>query len=210
MNMDHEEITTREKIIIATIDFIEKYGVHAVTTRGIANEAKVNVAAINYYFGSKEKLLDETLKLTMKNLQYDIEEILTRKNQTPGEMLKSCLYFFLAGSMKYAGITNAHLYGLFVASRQDGPFVEFCRSMLSKLVSNLSECDSTRSREEIELLVAQVFSSVMTPSVFSGIFKESLGMDFRDPSVQQKYIGMLVSQYYETSRNFGDWHPTPL
>ncbi|MDP4095119.1 MAG: TetR family transcriptional regulator, partial [Bacillota bacterium] len=57
--MNSEEKNAKERIILATIELIEKKGINSITTRGIASTANVNSAAINYYFGSKEKLLDE-------------------------------------------------------------------------------------------------------------------------------------------------------
>jgi len=60
MVQDRESV--KKRIIQATIICIEKDGIQSLTTRSVAKEAGVNNAAINYYFGSKDKLLEETLK----------------------------------------------------------------------------------------------------------------------------------------------------
>ncbi len=46
----------RERLIAAGLTVFGKYGFHAATTRRIADRAGVNLAAIPYYFGTKEKL----------------------------------------------------------------------------------------------------------------------------------------------------------
>ena len=51
----------RERIMAATLDEIDRAGVSALTVRGIAAAADVNIAAINYYFGTKDRLLEEAL-----------------------------------------------------------------------------------------------------------------------------------------------------
>ena len=48
----------QERIVLATIQSIEQYGVSRATVRRSADVAGVNVAAINYYFGSKDRLLE--------------------------------------------------------------------------------------------------------------------------------------------------------
>lgn len=48
--------TTQERLIKATQALIALYGYDAMTTRMIANTAKVTLSAINFHFGSKEEL----------------------------------------------------------------------------------------------------------------------------------------------------------
>lgn len=48
---------TRSKIISVAIDLIGRHSNLNITTREIAKKANVNLAAINYYFRSKENLL---------------------------------------------------------------------------------------------------------------------------------------------------------
>jgi AcrR family transcriptional regulator len=59
---DGEEIApkgARERILDTAEQLFAREGVTAVTLRSIAVAAEVNVAAVNYYFGSKEKLFEE-------------------------------------------------------------------------------------------------------------------------------------------------------
>ena len=59
--MDIAQLSTKEKIIEIAGDIFGKNGFRATTIRMIANEAGVNVAAVNYHFGDKEGLYAEVL-----------------------------------------------------------------------------------------------------------------------------------------------------
>lgn len=60
--------TTEEKIKIAARKLFTRKGFAAVKTRDIAEEAGINLALLNYYFRSKEKLF----KLIMEESFYNL------------------------------------------------------------------------------------------------------------------------------------------
>src|SRR5579862_6316911 len=53
-----EDVSTEEKIKQAARKLFTEKGFDAVKTRDIAKEAGINLALLNYYFRSKEKLFD--------------------------------------------------------------------------------------------------------------------------------------------------------
>jgi AcrR family transcriptional regulator len=55
-----------DRILEAAVACIEEYGVHRLTVRRIAAKAGVNTAAINYYFRTKEQLMDKVDELTIR------------------------------------------------------------------------------------------------------------------------------------------------
>lgn len=66
------DITTEEKIKVAARAVFHKKGYAATRTRDIAEEANINLALLNYYFRSKEKLFEtimfETVFGFMQNM----------------------------------------------------------------------------------------------------------------------------------------------
>ncbi len=52
---------TKQKIIAAAECLFARDGYHATSLRSITAEANVNLAAVNYHFGSKEALLEATI-----------------------------------------------------------------------------------------------------------------------------------------------------
>jgi AcrR family transcriptional regulator len=53
--------TTRERIVEAAGEFFAKSGFEATTVRDICQAAEANVAAVNYYFGDKQRLYVEAV-----------------------------------------------------------------------------------------------------------------------------------------------------
>lgn len=66
------DLSTEEKIKNAARTVFQKKGFAATRTRDIAEEANINLALLNYYFRSKEKLFEiimsETLSVFFKNM----------------------------------------------------------------------------------------------------------------------------------------------
>lgn len=58
---DTEDISTEEKIIAAARKVFTQKGYAATRTRDIAEEADINLALLNYYFRSKEKLFSQVM-----------------------------------------------------------------------------------------------------------------------------------------------------
>lgn len=63
-----ETVTTEEKIIRAADKIFTRKGYAATRTRDIAEEAGTNLALLNYYFGSKEKLFKYVVQGKLKML----------------------------------------------------------------------------------------------------------------------------------------------
>lgn len=55
------KLTTQDKILEAALKLFAKYGFEAVTLKDITEEAGVNVAAIHYHIGDKQKLIQTVL-----------------------------------------------------------------------------------------------------------------------------------------------------
>ncbi|MBS1688702.1 MAG: TetR/AcrR family transcriptional regulator, partial [Bacteroidetes bacterium] len=73
--------STEEKIKEAARKVFLQKGYAATRTRDIAEEAGYNLALLNYYFRSKEKLFDIIMVETMQNFLHSVKEIL-RDEQT--------------------------------------------------------------------------------------------------------------------------------
>jgi len=58
----------RERLLKAALDCFLSDEYHNVTTRSIAEKARVNVSMIRYYFGNKEGLYEEMIRDTMSPL----------------------------------------------------------------------------------------------------------------------------------------------
>ncbi len=64
--MHSDEMSTKSLLIDAAGELFAEYGLEGTTVRAIADKAGVNIAAINYHFGSKENLYREVLMFVAK------------------------------------------------------------------------------------------------------------------------------------------------
>jgi AcrR family transcriptional regulator len=70
MQMDKENIETRTRLLETAALVFAEHGFATATIRMIAGRARVNVAAVNYHFGSKDGLYREVLR-HVRSLAYE-------------------------------------------------------------------------------------------------------------------------------------------
>ncbi|MDN5924231.1 MAG: TetR family transcriptional regulator, partial [Xanthomonadales bacterium] len=56
------EFSTRQRILVAAEELFAEHGFAGASLRRVTAAAKVNLAAVNYHFGSKEKLIEEVFR----------------------------------------------------------------------------------------------------------------------------------------------------
>jgi AcrR family transcriptional regulator len=66
----------QRRILIATLECIHELGLEGATVRAIAARAVVNPAAVNYYYRSKDRLIEEALRGAWSHVADDIALIL--------------------------------------------------------------------------------------------------------------------------------------
>lgn len=72
-------MTKRETIIVSAIKLFSSKGFEGTSVRDIAADAGVNVAMINYYFGSKEKLFESVVEYKASFLRGVFSELVNNK-----------------------------------------------------------------------------------------------------------------------------------
>ncbi len=190
--MSQESPTVEERIILATIDCIEKYGLQGTTNRRIAALAGVNGAAINYYFRSKEALIDRVMKLTLQNA-FDTEDFSRIPAHSAQEKCIAIFSDLLQGACNFPGITYAH-YQAIVEGRQDSLAVKKLNEFLVAMVQDLSKLGVDLAEKELRLAVAQIAAAVMMLSLNPDLFKDSFGLDLCDEKVRADFIRRLVEK----------------
>lgn len=73
--------------------FAEK-GFDGTSIRNISKEAKINIAMVSYYFGSKEKMLEALIYSRTSNLKMELENII-RENLTPFEKINKLIELYI-------------------------------------------------------------------------------------------------------------------
>lgn len=198
--MSPENNSIREKIILAVIEGIEEHGIQSVTVREIAQRAKVNVAAINYHFGSKDNLLDIALHQTLDEAFVNmINEELEVPGRSKAESLQAFFTALLAGMRQYPGLTRAHIYAPLLENDYRGVFASRFSQFLSDLHRQCKNLFPEMTDQHLQLTLIEMLSAVMFPGLLSGLFSEYSGIDFDDSADQARYIKHLVYRYFPLS-----------
>ncbi len=103
--MKVSETDTRLKILAAAELLFIEHGFEATTLRQITSEAGVNLAAVNYHFGSKEALIEEMFRRRLGGLNEQcLKELDRLESQAAGKPLRprQILEAFFGVAMKMA------------------------------------------------------------------------------------------------------------
>ena len=80
--MTTTDLSTEDKILLAASKVFTEKGFSGTRTRDIAAEAGINLALLNYYFRTKEKLFDQVMKVKIVLLFGQIIPIVTNEKTT--------------------------------------------------------------------------------------------------------------------------------
>lgn len=186
----------KRKIILATINCIEQNGIQSVTIRKIAQMANVNVAAINYYFGSKEQLLQIVMNATLN--ESFVNNIKDYEDLWESDTKKALQYFLedtLEGALNYPNITKAHLNETFNKSNYDTNTVQRLNDFLSEFHNLIQSELKQEAGIESRIAVSQLFSSILMLGMMPDLFNKFLNFDLKDKENQKKIIQILLENF---------------
>lgn len=193
--MTGKEKDVRRRIVEATVEVIEKRGIASLTVRAIAKTAGVNIAAVNYYFGTKEKLLEAALSLTLENAFADPRRELRARSFTPDALIRFVLADWLQGMANYPGISRAHLIGHHLKRKQHSRSIEQFNGFLEDLASALQELRPGFESPPLRRSIVQMVSAIMLPAIFPELFSPFLKADLTRPVDREEYLNHLLRAY---------------
>nr|MDA3812719.1 TetR/AcrR family transcriptional regulator [Candidatus Cloacimonadota bacterium] len=171
--MSSKEI--KQKIILMTIECIEQEGIQSATVRKIADMAEVNVAAINYYFGSKKQLFEIVMNTNLnESFVNNINDYEGMWNTDTHKALNNFLGDTLEGAVNYPNLTKAHFNEVFNKNNFESNSVQrlnnFLREFYELTRSELKQDDDLKSR----IAISQLFSSILIIGMMPDLFKKFL------------------------------------
>lgn len=170
-----DETDPRQRLVMSTIRQIEERGLGRATVRSIASDAGMNVASINYYFGSKAVLIGLALDGAINHMIADGTRILDTPAQSHQAVLTELLTYYFEGARSYPNTTRAHLRPAFESDDYSGAFFEKFGSVIERLRELLvadGVADEVAGRRVIAAL-----SAVFFPVLFGGLFAPAGGLE---------------------------------
>ena len=169
-NKQHEATPSRQRILQAAVSLFAKQGYGNTGLRELAAAAEVNLAMINYFFGSKKALLKEILDIFFSGY------IEVAKRELPGqETLPVRLHRFIHGAVEYFASHRDYLLVTITELPHDDPEIiehkaNWGRQMVATVGTYLTvdgEEDTSQAEPHPLAVPPVVFCSLLTSMMAS-------------------------------------------
>lgn len=186
-----------DRIVHATLACIEQDGIDGLTVRSIAREAGVNIAAINYYFRSKDQLvalaLERMLDHGMRDPLVELDRLLAA-----GKALRPALVAVLdavvADAIRFPRAAFAHLHGPIVMQDYRRDVVVRTNAFLERLFARLKKRLVGRGEAAKRAALAQLWSAVQMTTLAPSLMRPFSRLDLRDAKKRRVWVAALVER----------------
>ncbi len=185
--------STKDKILDATLNIISTEGFQNVTIRKIAQAANVNVAAVNYHFGSKNNTINKALEYLMLQAK-EIFQYLLNDNEDPKVSLKIFVDQYSKNLAKYPDQINNLIYqSIYEKNPTRNTFQEYLKTEGIRLIKNsIQKVCPNDSDMILTLKTMQLLSCLSFPVLLGKRSVEIFGTNLSEPHLRTKYIEMLL------------------
>lgn len=183
------EQDTREKLLKNTLELIKtEEDFSKITVRRIISNAGVSLSAVNYHFGSKERLINEVIRIPI--VQY------LSSQPNPYELYKGEPVKILKESIKLPAAylaENPNISRVSILTDMSEPMendlsvqtMEYWRPAIKMVFPEISN-------EETGAILWEILSTIQAAFVRDKNFKRQTGIDFFDRKAREGFIDKLV------------------
>lgn len=153
----------RQHIIKVTRDLLKQN--HDITIKNIADTSYVNIASVNYYFGSKDQLFKIVCEDYINEIKNGLLDIMLKNKESGTEvMLRKITSFLFESIMDNAGIMNYILQNL--GNEQGDTLLEtfFTENRFTLMLFDIfSKQTNIKDRERLIARYTILFASYLLP-----------------------------------------------
>lgn len=192
--MSEEKFTTRNKIIEATAEIVGRENNLNLTIREIAGRAGVNIASINYYFRSKDNLMEEVESMLL-NKAGVIYEILQDKNKSAEARLISWGDKLMKFLVDYPGTLYIMVSRVLVNNRENGSLADYLSILINSLTPVIKELTGNDMEDEEILFhkAMQLMSAVVYPLLLYSGTGNNFFPAVSDEEERHRYLALLIN-----------------
>ncbi len=180
----------RQQLVETTVDLMEEQGLSKVTVRAVAAAAGVNVAAINYYFGSKAELIQAALSQTVNHARMDLDELISAPDSDPRQGLQALLSYLLEGALNNPNIIHAHVQEMFAGGASREALPAALAPTVDAVTATLAASVPLPEQRARQRAVAAL-SAVIFPSFFQSVFASTDVL--KDLEARSEYVAEVVT-----------------
>ena len=177
---------TKERILHAAEDLFAQHGFAGTSLRQVTSRADVNIAAVNYHFGSKENLVHEVFKHRMDEMsEQRLASLAAAVEKDPADLEAILLAFIqpaLALTLDRHGASFVRVLARAYAEKNDGLrnfLSENYGQVLREFAKSIARCLPGLSKEELYWRMDFVAGALTYAMADFGLIK-------RQPGVSEK------------------------
>lgn len=189
----------RERIVTAALEEVERVGVDGLTVRGVTGAAGVNSAAINYYFGSKDRLLEEVLdRAGRQGLWGTLDELRALIEDNRGDVrsgLEEYLSEFLPDLLRHPRRVEARFHEPLRAQAYDGPRVRELNDYLEGFLEVVGPALRPGTPDERRASVTQLWAALLALGLMPRLFEVFAGPHALEAEGLDRWVARLLDHY---------------
>ncbi len=190
---------TKARILQAALDEMERVGVEGLTVRGITSAAGVNGAAVNYHFGSKDRLLAEVLdEAGRAGLWGTLDELRALIADNRGDVrsgLEEYLSEFLPDLLSHPRRLEARLYGPLREQAYDGVRVRELNDYLEGFLEVVAPALRAGPADERRASVTQLWAALLGLGLMPRLFEGFAGPHALEAEGLDRWVARLLDHY---------------
>lgn len=186
--MSKAQFSTKERILDAAETLFAQYGFGGTSLRQVTSQADVNIAAVNYHFGSKENLVNEVFRRRMDEMSAQrLQRLQTAVAERPDD-LEAILAAFVEPPLAMA--QDRHGGGAFIrviarayAEKNDGLrrfLSEQYGHVLREFAKAIAHCVPSLSKEELYWRIDFLAGALTYAMADFGMIKRPAGVSETD------------------------------
>jgi len=185
--------STKERIIKATLDIMADEGFQNVTVRKISTRADVNIAAVNYHFGSKDMVIDKALKYVTAQMK-KVFTIL-KENDQPAVRLSNFIQAYADTVYKYPDIVRYMIDQKIHHSNAPVEYSEYLEQEGIHLIHQaLQELHPDEDESRIYMRTLQILGCISFPILMGATVQQYSGLNLNEKSSRNILIELLTEQ----------------
>lgn len=193
-NEDGKDVTTKDHILNTALKLIKAEGFECVTLRKIASCADVNLALINYYFGSKDKLINESLKYLLAEF-HEHFLILDDLSIPPKKRLNIFMKHYASSLAEFPELLKEILGKGNLSFESHYEYISYMKKLgMNKVSAALSEITGETDPETLSVMTMHIHSAAYFPILMAQRMKSLSSAP--DQLCVEKQIDILFDHYF--------------
>jgi len=188
-----KEHSTKDLILSETLKILGTEGPEKITIRRIAQKSGVNVASVNYHFGSKEVLIGEAMKLFGIKMK-DIFPKLKDSSVLPETRLRVFLEEFSAMLITYPGFMKGQVKQLAEGQRPDKRALENMKFGKEHLCLLIEQLTGVNDNSIIEKITFQLMAGIILPVLHNNFVGQIYNIDISQPEELKALIDISIEK----------------